>query len=1006
MFKQFLFIFILIPIFDFEGKSETSDLIQINFINNQTVGLPGQIINIPFFIRNNSGDTLQLNSKITAPEGWSLVTRLNFPSLMPNGQKFSVLSFQIPAGYPVGTYTVSVSVGNGLNSGTFTGSTRIVVDELEKVTLQLIESPERISAGEVFESAFLLQNQGNTVKKVFIETSNCDISGTPEIKLEPGESARFKVYRLTLDDARDARKEYYTVRTFLSGKVESSISGSYVVFPVKSNKIDRFFRFPVSASYTYLASNQEKSYKSAYQFELSGNGSIDPGGKHQLDFLARGPNNTNLSFLGMYEQYYISYSNKNYEISLGEKSYSFTPLTESSRFGRGIENKIKLNNGLSFGYTYVKPRFYNRIVNEMAFYTQFEKNRNNLLSVYYVIKDTGIEENTYLASVSSEFRVLEKTSVDLEVSRGSFMGLADNAFRTNINSQLSIFRFAGNYFYTGKNYPGYFSNTTFFSGTLSAQLTTKFSAGLSMREDFRNAQLDTLFQTAPFSKTFLSFINYNIASRAHIKLYWRDNERQDRLSADKFHYKTKSLNSQFNQKFKNIEYSILGEYGTTTNFLENSAKNQQNTYRGLASFSYRFNSFNSVRIFGSWSNINSFVSGEKRNLTAGLSAYSRITKKINANFHIQNAYDIDDYYRNRNLMQLNFDYNFHKNHSLILRSYYTLFQKQVSNPEFTFSATYSYKFGVPLKQTLKAGDINGRITNDDDEPVEGIVLSLQNKMAVTDKNGDFTFKSVRPGIHLLTIDQSKLGINEIPGIPTPIELEVIADRVTDLNFKITKGAKLSGIFTFPDPKSPAIEQKTENPSNIIIELKNDFKHYRILIEKDGSFSFPAVIPGKWVFKIYENSIPDGFETDQLIYNLDFNPGDQVNLQIEIKPKKRNIIFKPLNIAMPEAKTDNSGVIKLTATSKPAQPELADSIFYSIQIGVFRKSKKDNSLYSNGNPLVFEMHDNNLFYYFAGKYATYGEAKKEAGKLKKTYRGAFVVLFKEGKKQYIDTKQNK
>ncbi len=37
---------------------------------------------------------------------------------------------------------------------------------------------------------------------------------------------------------------------------------------------------------------------------------------------------------------------------------------------------------------------------------------------------------------------------------------------------------------------------------------------------------------------------------------------------------------------------------------------------------------------------------------------SQLTKNLKANFHVQNAYDIDDYYRNRNLMQFNIEYNF------------------------------------------------------------------------------------------------------------------------------------------------------------------------------------------------------------------------------------------------------------------------------------------------------------------------------------------------------------
>ncbi|MEZ5103563.1 MAG: hypothetical protein R2757_03635 [Draconibacterium sp.] len=192
---------------------------------------------------------------------------------------------------------------------------------------------------------------------------------------------------------------------------------------------------------------------------------------------------------------------------------------------------------------------------------------------------------------------------------------------------------------------------------------------------------------------------------------------------DKFHYKTKSLNTQFRHKVKKVEYSLLGEFGETTNLLLNE-NNRQNTFRGIADVGYRFNQKNSVRVTGSWSNINSFVVGDKRNVTTGLFVVSQITKNLKADIHVQNAYDIDDYYRNRNLMQLNVEYKFLRNHVISARSFYTLYKQHVDNPEFTATLNYTYNFGIPLKQIVKAGNVKGRITYDNDEPAEGVIVNL------------------------------------------------------------------------------------------------------------------------------------------------------------------------------------------------------------------------------------------------------------------------------------------
>jgi hypothetical protein len=1001
--KRFWVILFSFFILGQEAQSQLPAPVSIQFIKKDAQTNPDEIINIPFFIRNQTENAIHIETKISKPDQWRLVTQVEPSVLNPLEQKFSVVSIQIPSGYAVGQYDITVSVVDAESGETLaTSQTGIKVNEVERISLQLIGAPEYVMAGEKHEAKYLLTNEGNTDKNIFLETSRCDVEGTPEISLSPGESKEVTVFVQTSEELTNTQKHFCTVRALLSGEVMESISQSVMIFPVKNAKKDLFFRYPVTASATYLATNQDESYQSAWQFELAGSGSLDPAGKHQLEFLARGPNSSDLSFLGLYDQYYISYANKNLKLTVGEQSYSFTPLTESSRFGLGVESKIKLNNGLAFGYLFVKPRFYSEIENEMAFYSQFEKDRNNKAGVFYVRKNrAGTNELTSLVSISAAFQPFEKTTFDLEASRGFFGEQADNAFRANLNTQLWIFRAAGNYFYAGKNYPGYYNNSTFYSGSFSAQVLPKINVGLYARQDFTNAQLDTFFVTAPYSKSLQTFLNYNIGNRSYLKIYLREYERKDRLALEKFHYKTRSANAQFRQKLNRFEYTLLGEYGETTNFLLDETQNYQNTYRGTTNLGYRFNSNNAIRIFGSYSNINSFVSGEQRNVTAGLSASSQLFKNLKANFHLQNAYNIEDYYRNRNLMQLHLDYNFLKNHSFAFRGYYTLFRRETEDPEFFLSATYAYKLGVPVKQVIKAGTVEGQITNDAGEPVEGIVLQLLNRSTITDKNGRYNFETVQPGLHLLTIDWSQLEINELPSIPQPIQVEVIEDRETILNFRITKGAKLTGQFSLKENDGSSLKNTDQNPDNIIIELKSDFEEYRITTDENGAFSFPLVRPGQWAFRIYGNSVPSGFEAEKLNYNFDFEPGEKTELQIELKRKKRNIIFKSNNISLSTKSTGNIKPLKIKSTTDEDKTEAEDDYFYTVQIGAFSKPVDPASSFFKGESFDFEKQIDNLYKYYIGRFDSPEKAVEARKKLELKFKGAFVVAFDNGEMIYIE-----
>lgn len=999
MLKKLPGICALVFFLGFYVNGQISSPVTVGIIGKNTETLPGKILNIPFQITSQSDSVISIKTNIVVPEGFKLITRVQPAELNPGDKTLSIYSLQIPLNSPVGSYPVKIEILDPKTEKIFiTETTLIEVGEIEKITMELVDLPDHIFAGESFNATFLVQNLGNTSKKIFIDTYNIDNVDVANLELAPGESSRITVSKATSAEMTDARKEYFRVQATVSGEAVQSAFKSVMVFPSQNRKIDRYYRYPVTFSATYLSTNQKGTYESAYQFELNGSGNLDVNGKHKLEFLARGPNSSELSFLGLYDQYYINYENKNANLFLGEKAFTFTPLTESSRFGLGTENKIILNNGLHFGFLYVKPRYYNQINDEFAVYSGYEKDSYTAAEVYFVSKkETATNKTTYLGSINTKLRPFEKTTVELELSRGLYNTNWDNAIRANVNTQFSVFRLSGNYIYTGKFYPGYFSNSKFYSGTFSAHITPKLNLGFYARQDFTNAQLDTFFINAPYSKSYQTSMTYNIAQRTYLKLYWREYEKKDRLVLDKFHYKTKSLNTQFSRRLRKFDYVILGEYGRTTNYRVESLENEQTTYRGTLNMSYRFNASSAIRVFGSWSNINSFVSDEQRNLTAGLSVNSRIGKNFSGSFHIQNAYDIDDYYRNRNLMQLNLGYDFLKNHTISFRSFYTIFRQQTDNPEFTLSASYVYRLGVPLKQIIQTGEVSGRITNDNNEPVEGIVVSLLNKSAITNKYGEFTLKSVPPGNHLLAMDRTKLEISETTNIPNPIEIEVIPDQTSVINFRITEGARIEGNFY---EKNQSSESETPSLKNIIVELKSEFEQYRIVTNDNGEFVFPLVRPGNWNFHIYINSLPAGYETKSQDYHFQLKPGDKIVLPVEIQKKQRNIIFKSQGISLSTSGNSKTAPTQLSTpsvdkskTAAPAQKQ--EESFYSIQIGAFRKKLKPDARFLKGLQFDFEKEIDNLNKYFIGKFVSPGEAQKELKQLQQKFRGAFIVRFENG-----------
>ena len=992
-FRHCLISLFLIFLFGRLAGQNSGDIV-LTFVKKEAKVGPGKVVNLAFIVQNLSTDTVSVFPKFSHPESWDIITKPMAIRLLPHGRSMGIVTVKSRADAHVGLYPFQIKM-KALNSNIAVATANIEIEvlEVENIVLQLIDKPSHVMAGEKIKATYLLQNLGNTEKKIFMNTNSCDFVGSPELRLQPGESVRVQIEKSTSVDVLESKKESYTIRAQVADRVLESVYTSTLVLQSSKAKRDLFFRFPVKASATYFSTNRQNEYKSGYQFQLEGEGTLDVEGEHQLGFLARFPNNSDFSFMGLYDQYYVFYKNKNADIFFGEKSYALTPLTEISRFGRGVESKITLNNGLSFGGLYVKPRFFSDIENEWAGFSEFNFNKNNKIGLYYLNKKyQDVSDPAQLYSVSTRVTPLAKTILELELSNGTYNGNTSNAVRGGINGQLSIFQFSGLYYNVGQFYPGYYANSRFYSANISAHVSKKLSLSFNTREDFSNAQLDTFFVTAPYSKSYQGSLSYKLPAGFDVRVYWREYERKDRSSEYRFHYQTTSWNAELNQKIKRFYYSLSGEIGETNNLLLASEQKTQSSYRASANMSYRFNSKHSVRAFGSWSNINQFVSDSQQSVIAGLSASSRISKNLRLNVYLQNSYDIDDYYRNRNLMQVNLDYKFLKKHTISLRSFYTLFRNEIDNPEFSLAATYSYQIGIPLKQVIKSGRIAGRITNQQGEPVEGVFVQVLNETTVSDETGMFAFKLVPPGRQLLVIDRKKLNLDEIASIPMPIELDILEDQETTINIQIQKGAILKGRLKFGETKLAGLKDEDVDAANIVVELSTEFEKYRLATDNKGRFEFPLIRPGAAMLRIYANTIPSGYGPKQSEYTYHLAPGEHREVEILLESKKKKIIFKSSGTGLSSLSAGNG--FKVIPVTKPKATDIKP--YYTVQIGAFRRKLNNSSEFLSGHVFYFEKQIDNFHKYFVGKFDTYDKAKKELEVLSARYKHAFIVVVNKDK----------
>ncbi|MCA1760354.1 MAG: SPOR domain-containing protein, partial [Bacteroidales bacterium] len=121
--------------------------------------------------------------------------------------------------------------------------------------------------------------------------------------------------------------------------------------------------------------------------------------------------------------------------------------------------------------------------------------------------------------------------------------------------------------------------------------------------------------------------------------------------------------------------------------------------------------------------------------------------------------------------------------------------------------------------------------------------------------------------------------------------------------------------------------------------------------------------------------------------LNLQPGEKKNLEIVLEAKKRNIIFK--NIELPVLNSKTQVPVKEADTAKSDLD--SQRIFYSVQVGAFRDPLSQDSEFLKVEQFYFEKQINNFHKYFLGKYNTLQEAQDALKDLKTRYRNSFIVV---------------
>ena len=317
----------------------------------------GKLLTLSFRVTNNSSAKKRFESLINAPAGWRRLTR-DFPfELEAGASDIRLLTISIPSEAPVAEYTLRFSIRDASNpSDVSEASVNVLIAAVRDQALKLVESPRMAIAGETYSVTFLLTNKGNITvpMRLSAQSSNRFAAKVDSsvVHLSPGESRSIAVKVQTDAKIPSKVQDILDVAAEIDSANTAHANSFVEVVPRITGDEDQFITFPLQATARFAGQQS----KNGAQVEIGGAGSLSEGRDGILDVMIRTPDIQSKSVLGQRDEYRVGYTTKRYDVIVGDRNFSLSPLTEFNRYAFGASGTSTMSD-FTAGAFYSKMRF-------------------------------------------------------------------------------------------------------------------------------------------------------------------------------------------------------------------------------------------------------------------------------------------------------------------------------------------------------------------------------------------------------------------------------------------------------------------------------------------------------------------------------------------------------------------------------------------------------------------------------------------------------------------------
>ncbi|MFZ5565059.1 MAG: hypothetical protein ACOZBW_13505 [Thermodesulfobacteriota bacterium] len=934
-----LVLLLLVPVAAFPSLAQ-GPAIEVRQVSPGLVDAePGKILSFAFRVTNRSDVRVPVRETVELPDGWRLVMPLLDLELEPGESVTRMVVVQVSRAAPAGEYEfLYAATGRDDYGLADRAEARVAVMPVYGLVLQVEDRPpDRMVAGESVTFRARLLNQGNSDMAVTMETkftNNGRAVITPDaFRLPPGASQVLEI-SATADPGEDRLRRSHVA---ITARTDQTVSGRPVgarlslpvdVVPLAAGQ-DMYYRYPLKL-FSRLGGDDNGS---AMQFGLQGNGFVDEGRQRHLEFLVQAPDRHEESALGRRDEYWLRYKESFLSVKAGDQSYGLSELTSWYRYGRGAgADLFPTDSPAGAGVYYVEDRWTSQQRNDTGAYIAFTPRpettvRVNYLDLDYEAWQTEPAARDTIFSLQGETDLLFAHHLEAEAAfsdTGRQDAESDEAWRMELRSPKGG---SVRYDLSGRraepDYAGRYPDSASYTGSASFPVVPGLRANTYYGRYERNLDKDPLKITAPRENLYRAGLDAQLPYRWYASVDYDHYDREDGLPVPTYRFAEHGVTLGAGRTTDRYGYRAEARRGWTEDRLTGDDYGGWN-YSLYGTLNPHQNFFLSA--FTTFGDDNS--PGESRLLRRGRSYGGTLRwtpgRSFSAwvNFSRNDQTFPDEPLRER----VETDYwsaglNWKSARGQTLEVSARRSDGNHRDADTSYFVTWTLPFDMPLGRKKSVGALTGRVFRADQPEgpgVAGAVVYVDGTAAVTDSDGRFVFRTLKPTTYEVRVDDRSIGIDSVPAVVGPIAMSVNGGKTTTGDIALTASGSLSGkvalakvsganghtggngtngthvVGSGTNGNGHHDEEEMLNPSeglaNILVELSRPEDTRRTVTDANGNFLFQRLLPGTWTLKVYTHNLPAQHVLEKERQVIVIDPGTQAQATVNVVPRLREIKF--------------------------------------------------------------------------------------------------------------------